>query len=137
MPNSFVIGTSRLFILLLSALYVLLISTVLLTHLELWVRISISSLILLSFFHHLFLDARRSGAKSWVSLTLNERQLVVGLRSGIAISGVLMQRSVITPACVVLCARLDGYHLPACTVIFRDAMPQEAFRQLRVRLKYQ
>jgi hypothetical protein len=137
MLNSFVIGSSCLFTLLLCTLYALLISTVLLTHLDLWVRISISSLIILSFIHHLTLDALRSSSKSWVALTLNENQLVVGLRSGISISGVLMQRSVITPACVVLCAKLDGYPLPACTVIFRDAMPVEAFRQLRVRLKYQ
>jgi hypothetical protein len=137
MPNSFVIESSRLFVLLLSMLYALLIATVLLTYLDLWVRISISFLILLSFFHHLTLDALRSSSKSWIALTLNDNQLVAGLRSGISINGVLMQRSVITPACVVLCARLDGYHLPACTVIFRDTMPQEAFRQLRVRLKFQ
>lgn len=137
MPNSFVIKSSRLFVLLLSTLYALLIATVLLTHLDLWVRISISSLIILSFFHHLTLDVRRSSANSWVALTLNDNQLVVGLRSGVEINGMLMQRSVITPVCVVLCAQLDGYHLPACTVIFRDSMPHEAFRQLRVRLKYQ
>jgi hypothetical protein len=137
MLNSFVIGSSRLFIFLLSALYTLLISTVLLSHLDLWARISISSLIILSFIHHLTLDALRSCSKSWVSLVLNENQLVVGLRSGTSINGELMQRSVITPACVVLCAKLDGYKFPVCSVIFRDAMPAEAFRQLRVRLKYQ
>jgi hypothetical protein len=118
-------------------LYALLIATVLLTHFDLWVRISISSLIILSFLHHLFLDALRSSSKSWVALTLNDNQLAVGMRSGISINGVLMQNSVITPVCVVLCAKLDGYKFPVCSVIFRDAMPHEAFRQLRVRLKYQ
>ncbi len=137
MLTSFAIKPSRLFFLLLSALYALLLASVMFTRLDLWVRISISALIGLSFFHHLTLDVWRSSAKSWVALTLNDNQLVVGLRSGISINGVLMQRSVITPVCVVLCARLDGDLLPVCTVIFRDAMPVEAFRQLRVRLKYQ
>ena len=118
-------------------LYVLLITTVWLTHLDLWVRISISSLIILSFLHHLLLDALKLSSTSWVSLSLNDNQLIVGLRSGVAMSGVLMQSSIITPACVVLCAKLDGYKLPIYTVIFRDTMPQEAFRQLRVRIRYQ
>jgi hypothetical protein len=136
MLNSLTIKSSVLFVLLLSVLYVLLVATLCLTHLDIWVRLSILSLILLSFFHHLFLDALRLSPASWISLSLNENHLVVGFRAGDVLSGVVMERSVITPWCVVLCARLEGRQLPACTVIFRDAMQPEAFRQLRVRLKY-
>jgi hypothetical protein len=134
--NSLIIKSSVLYVVLLSLLYALLAVTLCLTHLDLWVRLSILSLILLSFSHHLLLDALRLSSAAWISLSLNENQLVAGFRSGEIRSGVVMARSVITPYCVVLCARLEGRKLPACTVIFHDAMEPEAFRQLRVRLKY-
>jgi hypothetical protein len=134
--NSLIIKSSVLFVLLLSLLYTLLVATLWMTQLDLWVRLSILSLILFSFSHHLLLDALRLSSSAWIFLSLNENQLVAGFRSGATRSGVVMAGSVITPYCVVLCARLEGRKLPACTVIFHDAMEPEAFRQLRVHLKY-
>lgn len=80
----------------------------------------------------LFFSLRAS--RPWRSFFLDQDRIVVTLSDGKAVSGELSGRTLITPLCVVLRARLDGQLIHQ--VIFKDAMPADAFRDLRVRLKF-
>lgn len=134
MLRRFVIKPSGTFVLLLIAVHLLAILSVCLTNLVLWARLGLSVAILVSLFHHLYRHAR--GTQSWRSFSLDKKSVVVNTLGGNELNGELTHQTVVTPCCVVLCVRLDGYRLPVCQVIFRDAMQVDAFRELRVRLKF-
>ncbi len=128
----FVIRPSRTFVLLLLAVHLLVILSVCLTNLVLWARLCLSVTILFSLLHQLY---RHAWAKqSWRTFSLDKKTVVVNTLGGEQLNGELTHQTVITPGCVVLCARLR--ELPVCQVIFRDAMQADAFRELRVRLKF-
>ncbi len=136
MLKLFVIKPSRMFALLLLAVHLPVMISVCLTPLVFWARLCLSLLILLSLFHHLYRYVLLRARHSWRSFSLNQRQLVIGTRGGETLNGDVTHRTVVTALCVVLCARLDGYKLPVCQVIFRDALPDDVFRELRVRLRF-
>jgi len=105
-----------------------------LTNLLVWAR---SGLVLFIFFSMFYCLYRQTRAKhSWRSFSLEQEYVVINTLRGDVLSGEVTHQTVVTPQCVVLCARLDGYKLPVCQVIFRDAMQVDAFRELRVRLKF-
>lgn len=126
----FEIQPSRTFVALLLAVHLLAMITISLTDLPVWARISIVLLIAASLIHHL------RSKQSWRSFTLDQRRVTVTTLGGSVLSGELAQQSVVIPYCVVLCARLDGARFIVCQVIFPDAMQKEAFRELRVRLRF-
>lgn len=130
----FVIKPSGAFVLLLISMHLLVILSVCLTNLMLWARLGLSVAILISLFHQLYRHAW--ARQSWRTFSLDKKTVVVNTLGGDQVSGELTHQTVITPYCVVLCARLDGFRLPVCQVIFRDAMQADAFRELRVRLKF-
>jgi len=72
---------------------------------------------------------------SWRSFSLDQKHITVSTQGG-ELYGEVVHHTVVTAHCVVLCARMEGYKLPACQVIFSDALPDEVFRELRVRLRY-
>lgn len=106
--------------------------SVCLTNLVFWARLCLSVTILISLFHQLYLHAW--ARQSWRTFSLDKKNVLVDTLGGDQLSGELTHQTVITPYCVVLCARLRG--LPVCQVIFPDAMQADAFRELRVRLKF-
>lgn len=136
MPATFALNPSRYFFLLLFFLYATLIVVVCMTVLELWAQILINTLIVFSFIHHLTLDVLLLRPTSWCSIALDGHHVVVATRSRDPISGELSARTVITPYVIVLLIKQERHFMPACRVLFCDSMRKEAFRQLRVRLKY-
>ncbi|MFA6062211.1 MAG: protein YgfX [Gallionella sp.] len=136
MPATFALNPSRYFFLLLLFLYATTLVVVCLTELALWARISINILIIFSFIHHLTLDVLLLRSASWRSIALDGLHVVVATGSRDPISGELSARTVITPYVIVLLIKQERHFMPACRVLFCDAMKKEAFRQLRVRLKY-
>lgn len=130
----FKIRISRTFVLLLFVVHLLAIISVCLTNLVFWARASLALLIVASLIHQLYLHLRAKHV--WRSFSLNQKQLVINTLGGEALNGELMHQTVVTPHCVVLCARVDERKRPVCQVIFRDAMQTDAFRELRVRLKF-
>lgn len=134
MLSLFEIKPSRIFVLLLIALHLLTILSVCVTDLELWARLGLSATILISLIHQLY---RHAWAKqSWRSFSLDKRSVVINTRGGDELNGEVAQGTVVTAHCVMLCARMDGYRLPVCQVIFPDAMQVDAFRELRVHLRF-
>jgi hypothetical protein len=130
----FVIKSSKTYVLMLFAVHLLAIVSVCLMNLVVWARLCLALLIAASLLHQLY---RHLGAGDvWRSLFLDQKLVVVTTRSGLELNGSVMHQTVVTPCCVVLCAKLDGYKFPVCQVVFRDAMQHGAFRELRVRLKF-
>lgn len=121
-----------MFVALLFAVHLLVMVTIVLTDLPAWARISMVLLIAASLMHQFYLHSKQF----WRSFTLDERRVTVTTADGRVLSGELAEQTVVIPYCVVLCARLDGARLIVCQVIFPDAMQKEAFRDLRVRLRF-
>ena len=128
----FSIRPSATYVLMLLVVHLLAIASIILTNLALWARLSIALLI----FASLLLQIYRHKRTSWRSFSLNRRRVAVSTSAGNALDGELAHQTVVTPACVVLCVRLEGRALPVCQIIFPDAMQVDAFRELRVRLRF-
>lgn len=130
----FVIKPSKTYASMLIAVHLLVMVSVCLTDLLVWARSSLVLLLFFSLFYHLY--RHLLSGQSWRSFSLEQERLVINTLGGDALSGEVAHQTVVIPQCVVLCARLDGYKFPVCQVIFRDAMQVDAFRELRVRLKF-
>jgi hypothetical protein len=130
----FVIKPSRTYVLMLIAAHLLVTVSVFLTNLPVWARSSLVLLLFFSLLYHLYLHLL--SGQSWRSFSLEQKHLVINTMGGKELSGELSHQTLVIPQCVVLCARLDGYRFPVCQVIFKDAMQADAFRELRVRLKF-
>ncbi len=128
----FILKPSRTYALMLLVSHLAAAITICLTSLPAWARICLVLLIAVSLFHqwHRHLHA------SWQSFFLEQRYLRIKTRSGLESMGTILDRTVVIPCCVVLCAKLDGARQPVCQLIFKDALPTESHRELRVRLKY-
>ena len=125
----FEILISKTLVAILFAVHLLTMITLTLTDLPVWTRISVGLLIAISLIHQLWRK------QPWRSFTLDGRHVSVTTANGEVMSGELAAQTVVIPHCVVLCVKLDGARFIACQVIFPDAMQQEAFRELRVRLR--
>ncbi|MDO8350036.1 MAG: hypothetical protein Q7S94_02655 [Gallionella sp.] len=136
MLKLFVIKPSRMFASLLLVAHLLAVVSVYLIPVVIWARLSLSLLIFFSLFYHLYRYALLRSRHSWRSFSLDQKHITVSTQGGAELYGDVAYRTVVTAHCVVLCARMEGYKLPVCQVIFSDALPDEAFRELRVRLRY-
>ncbi|MDP1592955.1 MAG: hypothetical protein Q8L80_01790 [Gallionella sp.] len=136
MLKLFVIKPSVTFASLLLAVHLLAVVSVYLIPVVNWARLSLSLLLFFSLFYHLYRYALLRSHNSWRCFSLDQKHITVNTQGGAELCGELAHSTVVIAHCVVLCARLEGYKLPVCQVIFSDALPGEAFRELRVRLKY-
>jgi hypothetical protein len=130
----FAIKPSGIYVLMSLAVHLLALAAVFSANLPLWVISGLFVLILFNLLNHIYRHAR--AGVSWRSVTLFKDHLVVNTLNGDELNGELAPQTVVTPLCVVLCARLNGCRRPVCQVIFRDAMSADAFRELRVRLRF-
>jgi hypothetical protein len=121
-------------VLLLVLMHLLTLLTLFLTSLVLWARIAIAMLIVISLVHQLYLHLW--AGQVWRSFSLDQRQISLTRLDGMVMQGEVTHQTVVVAACVVLCVRPDGRRWPVCQVIFHDAMQADAFRQLRVRLRF-
>jgi len=128
----FVLKPSRIYLWMLLLTHLLLAVAISLTHLPTWSRIGLVLVVAASLLYqwHLHLHA------SWQSFFLEQRNLRIRTQSGFEKMGMVLDRTVVIPFCVVLCARLEGARRPVCPLIFRDALPKDAHLELRVRLKF-
>lgn len=136
MFNQFNIKPSRTFGLILFSVYLLAISSVWLTNLERMTQLCLVVLISLSLLHHLYRHVLLRSSHAWFAFSLDQKHLLIQTRGGIELAGFVAPNTLVTSQCVVLCARLDRHKLPVCQVIFPDAMQDDAFRELCVRLKF-
>ncbi len=128
----FVLKPSRIYLRMLLFTHLALAVVIFLSHLPAWSRIGFVLVVAASLLHqwHLHLHA------GWQSFFLEQRNLRIRTQSGFEKMGMVLDRTVVIPFCVVLCARLEGARRPVCRLIFRDALSKDAHRELRVRLKF-
>jgi len=136
MLKLFIIKPSGTFASLLLVVHLLVMISVYLIPVVIWARLSLSLLIFLSLFYSLYRYALLRARYSWHSFSLDQKHITVSTQGGGELYGEVVHPTVVIAHCVVLCARMDSCKLPVCQVIFSDAMPDEVFRELRVRLRY-
>lgn len=128
---NFTVGPSASYLLMLAAVHLAAIASICYARLPFPVQIAISLLLLTNLTYLIYLDMR---GNAWRSFSLRDRSLQVPAAGGKILHGELSPQTLVTPLCVVLCARLDGSLRRR--VIFFDAMPSDDFRTLRVMLRY-
>ena len=116
---------------MLIAAHLLAICAVLAADMPHWAGASVSVLLLCNLLDLVFFDVP---GRRWRSFALSQRRLTVDMPDGHALGGELLPQTLVIPFCVVLRARLEGRM--RSQVIFADAMSEDAFRELRVRLRY-
>lgn len=136
MLENFTIRPSKVFSILLILLYLFAIQSVLLVSFPRYLQLALCGVLFLSLLQQLFQHVFLRAQSSWRSFAITERQLTLVTQDGTELNGEVMASSVVTPFCVFLSIRLEGQFLPVSQAIFFDAMDKEAFRALRVQLKY-
>lgn len=133
MLDRFVIKPSRYFVSLLFALHALALVSLWFTNLPVPLQPGLSLLVLLSLLYHL---DRQAGKQSWQAFSLDKLRVVVATRNGEELAGSILKQTVVTPCVVLLCVKLDGRRLAVSRILFPDALQADAFRELRVRLRF-
>ncbi|NCN23076.1 MAG: hypothetical protein COZ77_02095 [Gallionellales bacterium CG_4_8_14_3_um_filter_54_18] len=136
MLKQFVLKPSRVFTSMLIIMHLLALVSVWLINGAPGRCLALSLLIGISLLYCLYRYALLRDKSAWLSFSINQKRVLINTRGGDEWVGDIMHRTLVTSHCVVLSVSLDERKFPVSQVIFWDAMPVEAFRQLRVRLKY-
>lgn len=104
--------------------------------LPLWAKLMLVLPLLFSLGYYLRRDAWLMAADSCVGLLLQEGEVVLILRDGRQLHGKLVPNSLVTPWFTLLNVSLPGWHAARGVVVLPDSMAADAFRQLRVWLKW-
>lgn len=136
MLDRFVIKPSRYLFLLLLALHALALCSVWFTDLTVLLQLGLSLLVLLSLFYHFKRHVLLRGKQSWRAFSLDKLHVDVITRGGEELAGCILDQTVVTPYFVLLRVRLDGRRFAVSRIIFSDALQTDAFRELRVRLRF-
>jgi len=136
MLNHYVIRPSRYLALLLLALHSLALFSVWFTNLPVMLQSGLSLLVLLSLFYYLNQYVLLLGKQSWRTFSLDKLRVTVIVRGGEELAGNVLSQTVVTPYFVLLRISLEGCRVPVSRVICCDALQADAFRDLRVRLRF-
>jgi len=99
-------------------------------------RLAVFLLIALSLSYYLARDAFLVFSGSWREISLDQSSVSVVARDGSKLIGRVTEKTIVSPYFVLLRIRPEGRYRPVSRVIFPDAMGGDAFRELRVRLKF-
>ena len=99
-------------------------------------RLAVFLLIMLSLSYYLAHDAFLIFPDSWRKISLDQSSVSVVARNGSKLIGQVAGKTIVSPYFVLLHIRPEGRYRSISRVIFPDAMDGDAFRELRVRLKF-
>ena len=99
-------------------------------------RLAVFLLIALSLSYHLARDAFLIFPGSWREISLDQSSVSVVARDGSRLIGLVAGKTIVSPYFVLLRIRPEERYWPVSRIIFPDAMDENAFRELRVRLKF-
>lgn len=99
-------------------------------------RLAVFLLIVLSLSYYLARDAFLIFPGSWREISLDQSSVSVVARNGSKLIGQVAGKTIVSPYFVLLRIRPEGRHRSISRVIFPDAMDGDAFRELRVCLKF-
>jgi hypothetical protein len=136
MLDRFVIKPSRYLFLSLLALHTLALCSIWFTDLTVLSQLGLSLLVLLSLLYHLNRHVLLRGKRSWRVFSLDKLRVDVITRGGEELAGSILDQTVVTPYLVLLRVKLEGRRMPVYQVICCDALQVDAFRELRVRLRF-
>lgn len=102
----------------------------------LWVKTALTFLLLLNLGYQLRRAAWLSAPSAAVALKLEGELALLTTRAGEQLSGQILRDSLVTPHLTVLNVLSQGARLARSVVILPDSLDAEAFRQLRVWLKW-
>ena len=136
MLNHYVIKPSRYLALLLLALHSLALYSVWFTNLPVLLQSGLSLLVLLSLLYYLNQYVLLLGRQAWRTFSLGKLRVTVIARDGEELAGNVLSQTVVTPYFVLLRISLEGRRVPVSRVICCDALQADAFRDLRVRLRF-
>ncbi len=129
---SFDIKFSPSYLVMLVSVHLFALIAVASTNIPLWIGVALWIIVLVSLFYQGYRYTR--GMEFWKNVQLDKKQLTLTDRRGDEWDAVLLQQTVVTPICIVLCVKIEERKL--CQLIFPDAMQVDAFRAFRVRLKF-
>lgn len=130
------IKPSPRFAILLSLFHAIVAIVVYAAAMPLVARWAIILLILLSLFYYLARDVLLLLPDSWRDMALDKNSVSVVSRDGSSFFGQVANKTVVSPHFVVLRIKSDNHLRPVSRVIFPDALGADAFRDLRVRMKF-
>lgn len=136
MSARYTLTSSRFLSISLILLYFLADTAVWLTQLSARVQVALTALLLFGLSYQLYRHVLLRADASWQTMVLSGRQLTVRTRAGEEFTGSVTGGTVVMPLAVFLGVVPEGKRLPLYQAIFFDAMPAEAFRALRVQLKF-
>lgn len=99
-------------------------------------RLAVLLLIVLSLFYYLARDVFLIFPDSWREISLDQSSVSVVARNGSKLIGQVAGKTIVSPYFVLLRIRPEGRYQSTSRVIFHDAMDGDAFRELRVHLKF-
>ena len=99
-------------------------------------KLAVLVLIILSLAYYLVRDVLMLLRDSWCDISLDGKEVTVLTRDGTAITGHVANTTFVCPCFVVLCVKPEGKRLPVSRVIFPDAIGADAFRGVRVHLRF-
>lgn len=136
MLDRFVIKPSRNLALLLLALHALALVSVWFTNLPVLLQLGLSLLALLSLLYHFSRHVLLRGKQSWRAFSLDKLSVAVTTLGGEELLGSVLNQTVVTPYFVLLRVKLEEHRVPVSRIICCDALQADAFRELRVRLRF-
>lgn len=104
--------------------------------LPLWAKATLAIPLLYSMLYYLRRDAWLRLPASCIGLVLEGDGVILRRRDGANMPGAISRDSLVTPCLTVLNVLPQGARFARSVVILPDSMDAEAFRQLRVRLKW-
>ena len=104
--------------------------------LPLWAKSILVILLLYSLLHYLRRDAWLRLSDSYVGLALEGDGFILRRRDGVSMPCAILSDSLVTPYLTVLNVLPQGAHFARSVLILPDSLDAEAFRQLRVWLKW-
>ncbi len=104
-------------------------------YLPIWLQIILTLIIGLSFLRILDRQLLPQGHTTWQTLSLEEKQITISTCNGDELAGTVLIKTVVTRYFIIIWVRLDGSLKTISQIIFFDALPIDAFRELRTRLR--
>ena len=136
MQRQFALRPSRYLAALLSAAHAGALAALVPLSLPSWAKLALAALVLTSWLFQLRRTAWLSAPASVVAFSLEENRVTWCTRSGKRLNGKIMHDSLVTPWLTILNLLPQDARLAHSIVLLHDSLDAEAFRQLRVWLKW-
>lgn len=135
MPRNIPLRSSRSFALLIALASAIALCAIWATNLAVWLQLVLTVLVVASLYYHTERHVLLHSRAAWQSFYWSKGGLVVVTRTGEELQAEVLPGTVVTAYFVLIRARV-GQRGVVSQLIFRDALGEDEFRELRVRLRF-